>query len=37
MIYKVYLTEEVENDAGMSVRRFKNNGPYADSVTYIDA
>jgi hypothetical protein len=35
-IYKVYLTEEAEIDNGMTVRRFKKDGPYSDSVIYID-
>lgn len=35
-IYKVYLTEDAESDRGMTLRRFKENGPYSDSVIYVD-
>jgi hypothetical protein len=35
-IYKVYLTETAESEGGMTVRRFKKDGPYSDSKLYID-
>jgi hypothetical protein len=35
-IYRVYLTETAESEDGMTLRRFKKDGPYSDSVIYID-
>jgi hypothetical protein len=35
-IYRVYLTETAESEGGMILRRFKKDGPYSDSVIYID-